>query len=264
MSITVDLNADLAEIDSPTNTAMLAHLSSANIACGVHAGDPLLMHRTIGKARMLDVAVGAHPSYPDRENFGRKSMFVGAKPKMTEPELHAVIRTQLATFASLNDGEIAYVKPHGALYNDAQVNSTVAHVIADEAERYGAAIMGQPGSKMQQVTEARGLIYIAEVFADRGYNHNGTLIGRGLPKSEHTNPVFIAQRVVRMVTERTVTTWGRDFDTRENVEKTYTFPTVDSVCLHGDTRGAYDIARAVRTALTKAGVSIASPLAVTR
>lgn len=264
MSITVDLNADLAEIDSPTNLAMLAQISSANIACGVHAGDPLLMHRTIERALMLDVTLGAHPSYPDRENFGRKSMFVGTKPQMTTEELRAVIRVQLATFASLNGGEIAYVKPHGALYNDAQVNATVAHVVAAEAAEYGAAVMGQPGSKMQAEADLFGLRYIAEVFADRGYAHDGTLISRGLPKSEHTNPSFIARRVVRMVTEGTVATWGYDFDAREYVEGTYEFPAVDSVCLHGDTRGAYDIAHAIRTALTEAGVSIASPLTVAR
>lgn len=264
MSLTVDLNADLAEIDNNTNIAMVSAVSSANIACGVHAGDPLLMHRTIERARRHGVTVGAHPSYPDRENFGRKSMFLGTNPKMSADELRVVIAAQLATFAHLNDGAIAYVKPHGALYNDAQVHSTVAHVVAAEAAKYGAAVMGQPGSKMQAEADLFGLRYIAEVFADRGYDHYGRLIARGLPKSEHTHPGFIAQRVVRMVTEGTVKTWGHDFDTREHVEKTYTFPAVNSVCLHGDTRGAYDIARAVRKALTEAGVTIASPLAVTR
>lgn len=260
--LSVDLNADLAEFDTHTNTALLSQISSANICCGVHSGDPLLMHRTMSKANMMGVAIGAHPSYPDRDNFGRTSMLTGTKPSLTVEELNAVLGAQLATFASLNGGTIDYIKPHGALYNDAQANGHIAGLIALHAAEYGAAVMGMPGSAMQTEAELFGLRYICEVFADRGYDHNGRLISRGLPNSEFTNPSVIAQRVVQMVTEHTVAAWGYDFDTREYVGGTYEFPAVDSVCLHGDTRGAYDIAVTVRAALKLVGVTITSPLAV--
>lgn len=251
----VDLNADLAEFDNATNTALLAQISSANICCGVHSGNPLLMHRTIEQARMMGVTTGAHPSYPDRADFGRTSMMRADAPQMTEDELAAVIRAQLATFAALNNGKIDYIKPHGALYNDAQVDGAVATVVALEAERYGAAVMGQPGTQMHRVTEALGLYYVAEVFADRAYNTDGTLVSRSNQFAVIHDPHTVAQRVLRMVTEGVV----------ETIEGTdYAFAAVDSVCLHGDTDGALDLAAAVRDALTDAGVTVASPVAVSR
>lgn len=263
--LTVDLNADLGEIDNRTSEALMQVVSSTNISCGVHAGDPLLMLRTLNNADRNGVVAGAHPSYPDRDNFGRKSMFLGPSPAMTDTELHAVIDAQLSAFASMTGGVIAYIKPHGALYNDAQSNEKVARIVAYQADKRDAAVMGQPGSWMERVCVEYGIRFIAEVFADRGYEHNGTLITRGLPKSVHTNPDSIARRVVQMVTEKTVTTWGFNSETRETREEeagTFTFSAVDSICLHGDTPGAYDIARAVRAALESAGVTIASPLGV--
>lgn len=279
--LTVDLNADVAEFDNNTNFALLNVVSSANVACGVHSGDPLLMHRTIERAQMLGTITGAHPSYPDRADFGRKSMFVsddrapGTQPEFTAKaqvnarELAAVIGAQLATYASLTGGHIAYLKPHGALYNDAQVNEEIATIIARETLDYGAAVVGQPGSQMQQVCERMGITYIAEVFADRGYEHNGRLIRRGLSKSEFSNPSVIARRAVQMVTRGTVDSYGFEHGAGPDgvgayTDGTYTFSKVDTICLHGDTRGAYDIALAVREALEAAGVTIASSLAVTR
>lgn len=262
--LSVDLNADLAEFDNATNTALLAPISSANICCGVHSGNPLLMHRTLAQARQAGVTVGAHPSYPDRDDFGRKTMMLGAEPRLNVEELHAVIRAQLTTFASLNGGEIAYVKPHGALYNDAQVNLTIAHVVAAEADRYRAAIMGQPGSQMQAAAEQCGLRYVAEVFSDRGYRPDGTLIPRSMPHAVIHDPSEVADRVVRMVIEGTVATWDHDPATDTHTSGVYRFSALDSVCLHGDTEGAYEIAVTVRAALAAAGVAVVSPLAATR
>lgn len=257
MTRTVDLNADLGEHDTPTNGALLGQVSSANVSCGVHAGDPLLTHRTLTAAHQHGVVVGAHPSYPDRTGFGRTSM----KHAMTTEELSAVLRFQLAGFAALTGGEIRYIKPHGALYNDAQVDQDIARTVAYQALLHEAAVMGQPGSVLHQMCAEYRVRYIAEVFADRGYNHDGTLIRRTLPKAVHTNPEAVARRVVQMVTEQTVTSYGFDHTAGTHVEGTYRFPQVDSVCLHGDTPGAYQIATAVRAALTDAGITIASPLA---
>lgn len=251
--LTVDLNADVAEFDNATNTALLSVVSSANVACGVHAGDPLLMSRTIVAAEMRGVVTGAHPSYPDRANFGRESMMLGTEPAMTDTELYAVIQSQLASYASLTGGVIKYVKPHGALYNDAQVNEKIARIVAHQADKHGAAVVGQPGSQMQKVCEEYGIAYIGEVFADRGYEQDGTLRKRGLPDSVFADPEFVARRVIQMVTEGTVDT----------IDGVYTFAAVDTICLHGDTPGAYDLARSVRAALEGAGITIASPLVVT-
>lgn len=267
--LTVDLNADVAEFDNHTNSALLRVVSSANVACGVHAGDPLLMSRTLRGAEQRGVVTGAHPSYPDRANFGRETMMLGAKPALTNVELHAVIRAQLASYASMTGGVIKYVKPHGALYNDAQSNDTVARILAYQADLYNAAVVGQPGSRLQTVCEEYGINYIAEVFADRGYDHYGRLIRRGLPHSVIEHPPAVARRVVQMVTQGTVETYGFKIGSGPDIPSgpgtsQYSFSKVDTICLHGDTRGAYEIAVAVREALEAVGVTIASPLAVTR
>lgn len=243
MALTVDLNADLGE-ECGDDAAMLEIVSSANIACGLHAGGPLTLARTVEAARAHGVVFGAHPSYPDRENFGRTSM------AMPSRALFDVLNYQLGAFAAVTEEPIAYIKAHGALYNDAARNHPVAErlVMASAARR--TALMHQPGNTVHWLSTAAEVPFIAEVFADRAYKADGTLAPRSMEGAVLHDSGLIAERVVRMVGEGTVET----IDGGE-----FAFADVHSVCVHGDTPGAVNIARTVRSALEAAGVTVAAP-----
>lgn len=239
---TVDLNADLGE-ECGDDAAMLTIVSSANIACGMHAGNLAEMVRVLALADATGVQVGAHPSYPDRANFGRVSM----AEEIDDHQFTRMLRAQLGAFQSLHDGWMPYVKAHGALYNDASVIPGVAHRLVTAVER-GTAIMHQPNTWVHHYAEERHVPFIAEVFADRGYLSDGTLVPRQRDGAVLHDPEVIAERVVRMVTQHTV----------EAIDGTvHEFSHVDSVCVHGDTPGAVLIARTVRAALESAGVTVA-------
>jgi UPF0271 protein len=226
----IDLNADLGEGD-PYDDALLQVVSSCNIACGGHAGNVDSMRATVASAIANRVAIGAHPAYPDREGFGRRSNFMAGE------ELRRSLIEQIATLdaiASRHGATLTHVKPHGALYNDAVNNRELADIIvgAVEASLPGAAFVGLPNSELQNAAISRSLIFIAEGFVDRAYQDDGQLVPRSAPAAVHDRLDQVISQAVSLV--------GK----------------VDTLCIHGDTPSAAKMARAVREELEKQGVTI--------
>ena len=242
--ITVDLNADLGEGDA-YDAELLRIVSSCNIACGGHAGDPGSIAATIRAAMANDVNVGAHPSYPDREGFGRRSHFMAGAP------LREALRLQLEDFGRVA-GElgatITHVKPHGALYTDAVVDADLAGVIAGAvAEIPGKPLLvGQANTELESAARAHGLGFVAEAFVDRAYQPNGQLLPRSEEGAVHGDIGRIQRQAVDLARDGRVT--ARDGST---------VPVrADTLCIHGDTPGAAAAAGAVREALEKEGIGI--------
>ncbi len=247
----VDLNSDLGEGFGRwrlgDDDAMLAVVSSANVACGFHAGDPATIRRTVRLAVRRGVAVGAHVGYRDLAGFGRRRMDVPSE------ELQADVAYQvgaLAGLAAAEGGRVTYVKPHGALYNTAAVDERVA---ADVAAAVAAVdpslvVLGLPGSRALAAATAAGLTTATEAFADRAYRADGTLVPRSEPGAVLDDPDEVARRMLRLVTDGVV---AADDGTLVPVH-------ADSICVHGDSPGAVAMARRVRTVLTEAGVRVAS------
>ena len=243
----VDLNSDLGESFGPwtlgDDAAMLPLVTSANLACGFHAGDPAVMLAASRTAVLHGVAIGAHPSYRDLAGFGRRDMEVPAE------QLHADLLYQIAALSGIAahaSGRVAYVKPHGALYNRIAVDLEVAEVVADVARSLGLPVLGLPGSAIAAACDRAGVRFVREAFADRGYLADGTLAPRSLDGAVLTDPVEVAERAVRIATEGVVVA----------VDGTEVSARVDSLCVHGDTPGAVELARAVRGALDAAGVEV--------
>lgn len=245
MTATIDLNADLGE-GVGDDDAMLAIVTSANIACGFHAGSPTVLARTCAQAHRRGVAIGAQVSYPDREGFGRRYM------AMDPEDLRADVVYQigaLAALASATGTRVRYVKPHGALYNTivADEEQAAAVVAAVRSVDPGLAVMGLPGSLVLALARDAGLPVITEAFADRGYRPDGTLVPRSEPGALLTDSDEIARRVVELVTTGHLTAVDGSMITVD----------AESVCLHGDTPGAVEHAVATRAALLSAGVKLA-------
>lgn len=247
----IDLNADLGEtVDGmPTadDEAMFAVVSSASVACGGHAGDERSMRESVRHAMRHDVAVGAHPSYPDRAGFGR------AVVAIESPTLQESVSAQLAALAAAG-ADIRYVKPHGALYHVAgerpEVADAVARAVAALSERLGRAIpvLGL-GAALAEAAHAAGLPFVREAFLDRGYTASGGLVHRSRPGALLERPEAVADRAVRLALSGEV----------EAVDGSVVAVDAVSFCVHGDTPAAVAMARAVRAALAEAGVSIRSP-----
>ena len=245
----IDLNADLGESFGAwrmgDDLALLDIVTSANIACGFHAGDPLTMTRTVAAALARGVVVGAHVSYRDLAGFGRR--FIDA----SEEEVRADVLVQVAALDGVcraAGGRVAYVKPHGALYHAATHHEPHARAVVAAVAAYDTslAILGMPRARVLVLAAEAGLPTATEAFADRGYRSDGTLVPRGEPGDLLHDPAEIAARVVGLVGEGRVTTVdGGVVDVR-----------ADSVCVHGDTPGAVAIARAVRAGLEQAGVAV--------
>ncbi|MDP5183945.1 5-oxoprolinase subunit PxpA [Blastococcus sp. BMG 814] len=245
----IDLNADLGEGFGVwrlgDDDALLEVVSSANVACGFHAGDPVTMRRVCTAAVAAGVAIGAQVSYRDLAGFGRR--FVDVAPG----ELAADVLYQLAALdgvARACAGRVAYVKPHGALYNAVVHHAAQARAVVEAVTDYdpGLTVLGLPGSLLLRAAVDAGLPTVAEGFADRGYAPDGTLVPRGSEGALVHDPAAVAERAVRMATEGTVVAVD---DSPVRVE-------VGSVCVHGDTPGAVDLARSVRTALQAAGLRV--------
>jgi UPF0271 protein len=240
----VDLNADLGE-GAPDDADLLALVSSANIACGWHAGDARLMQRTVAAALDRGVAIGAHPSYPDREHFGRREM------SLSPDDVRADVTYQIGALAALvraQGGELHHVKPHGALYNQAARDPALADAIAAAVLDVdpSLALYGPAGSELLRAAERAGLRAVAEVFADRGYRADGSLVPRGQPGAlvdDVDEAVARTLRMVRIGSVQAVT--GETVPLR-----------ADTLCLHGDGPHALAFARAIRAALTAAGVQL--------
>jgi len=250
-SPTVDLNADLGEGFGAwrlgDDEALLAVVTSANIACGFHAGDPLILRRCCAAAVGHGVAIGAQVSYRDLAGFGRREMDVPAD------ELTAEVLYQIAALdgiARAEGGRVSYVKPHGALYNRAAWDPEQAAAVASAVVVYDAAlpVLTLPGSALATAATDVRLPVVTEAFADRAYRDDSTLLPRGEPGAVITDPALVAGRAVRMVVDGTVqTASGAALEVSPR-----------SICLHGDTPGAVTLAAAVRDALEQAGVTLAS------
>lgn len=249
MTAHVDLNADLGESygrwQLGDDAGLLQVVSSANVACGFHAGDPATLVRTCREAVARGVAIGAQVGYLDLVGFGRR--FVDVSPD----DLYADVLYQLAALdgiARTVGGAVTYVKPHGALYNTVVHHEPqAAAVVAAVADFPGSLpVLGLPGSVLLTRADEQGVPTVAEAFADRGYTPRATLVPRSEPGAVLDDPATVADRVVRLVTEgRVRAVDGSDVEVG-----------AASVCVHGDSPGAVAMARAVRSALEAAGVEV--------
>lgn len=249
MPAELDLNADLGEGFGVwrlgDDDALLDVVSSANVACGFHAGDPLIMRQVCARAAQLGVAVGAQVSYRDLAGFGRRRMDVAPD------ELAADVLYQIGALEACARAEgtrVRYVKPHGALYNAAADDPRQAQAIATAISGFdaGLPLLGLPGSAMEEAAAAAGVPFVAEAFADRGYLPNGRLVPRDQPGAVLTEVAAVVRRAIRFATDGSV----------EATDGTVVAVRPLSLCLHGDTRGAVDLARSVHEALTQAGISV--------
>lgn len=240
----VDLNADLGE-GAPDDAELLALVTSANIACGWHAGDARLMQATVSAALARGVALGAHPSYPDRENFGRSEM------NLAPADVRADLIYQIGALDALvraAGGRLHHVKPHGALYNQAARDPALADAVATAVRDIdpSLALYGLAGSELLRAAERAGLRPVAEVFADRGYRADGSLVQRSQPGAFIEDTAQAVSRTLQMV--------------REGVVQAVSGETValqaQTICLHGDGAHALAFARALHAALTQAGVQL--------
>jgi 5-oxoprolinase (ATP-hydrolysing) subunit A len=247
----IDLNADLGESFGRwrlgDDEAMLDVVTSANVACGFHAGDPTTLKRTCAEAAARGVVIGAQVGYRDLAGFGRR--YLDIAPEDLEADVLYQIGA-LDAMARVGGSRVRYVKPHGALYNAAVTDESQAGAVAAAVADYDRtlAVLGLPGSALLAQARGLGLRTVAEAFADRAYTAAGHLVDRRRLGAVLTDPDRIAQRAVEMVTTGSVV----------SVEGATVAVAPESLCVHGDTTGAVDIARAVRAALTDAGIRVES------
>lgn len=247
--IRIDLNCDLGEASDPEalrlQEEILGHVTSINIACGVHAGDSDLMRHTVRLARVHGVAVGAHPGLRDPESFGRRELPV------TPMEVENLVAYQigaLAGIAALEGVRVTHVKPHGALYHmaarDPVLASAIARAVAAVDRRL--ILFGLAGSKLIEAARALGLDTAEEGFADRAYQRDGTLVPRSQPGAVISDEHEAVQRALRLLREGTV----------PSVDGSELRLRLDTLCVHGDTPGAARLAASIRRALTEAGIQV--------
>jgi UPF0271 protein len=238
----MDINSDMGELNTlladGTYEKLMNHVTSINVACGGHAGDPEMMAAMLSLAKDKGIHIGAHPSYPDKENFGREEM-----EDIDTNELEDSIRNQIESLvdvASEYEMELTHVKPHGALYNLAvnneEVSQTIAEAIIDVDSSYKA--VGLAGSKMLTVFDALGLDTIAEGYVDRVYEVDGTLRSRKHDNALITDPQKAANQMKKMLNGNVVTLDGSTIEIN-----------IQSVCIHSDTPNAVDIAEAIKNQL---------------
>jgi 5-oxoprolinase (ATP-hydrolysing) subunit A len=243
----IDLNADVGE-SIGDDEGVIPSVSSANVACGFHAGNLTIMRTTVQLSARHGVAVGAHPSFRDLEGFGRREMLVDAA------ELENLVMSQVRALAAIASDEgvrLSHVKPHGALYNMAARDAGMADAVARAVRAVDPSLIlfGLSGSELMAAGERAGLRVASEVFADRGYRPDGSLAPRGTPGAVISDVAEVARRAVGMATEQGVTA----------VDGTSVSVRADTICIHGDTPGAAALARAVRQALAAAGIEVRPP-----
>ncbi len=245
----IDLNADLGESFGRwtlgDDEAMLGVVSSANVACGFHAGDASVLRRSCEMAAEHGVAVGAQVGYRDLAGFGRR--FIDMDPReLTDDVLYQI--GALEAFASVAGTRVQYVKPHGALYNAIVHHEEQAAAVVTAVAEYDRSlpVLGLPGSAWLRLADEAGLTTVGEAFADRAYTPEGTLVSRREPGAVLHDPVTIAERCVRIATEGVV----------EAVDGSTVAAPAGSLCVHGDSPGAVEIAQQVRRGLADAGVEV--------
>ena len=249
----VDINSDLGEgfgnYKIPGDSEVIKLVSSSNIACGCHAGDPIVMNETVRRASEAGVNIGAHPGYPDMQGFGRRNM--GLSPAEVRDYIIYQVGA-LKTFCEINGVRLQHVKPHGALYNTAAKDAALAKAIAEAVRDVNSdlILMGLAGSELVKAGREAGLKVAEEVFADRAYEADGSLRNRSFPDAVITDSDEAVARVVRMIKEgkiRTVT--GEDIPIK-----------ADSICVHGDGAKALEFVKKIRQRLSDEEIEI-SPLA---
>ncbi|MGO9600606.1 MAG: 5-oxoprolinase subunit PxpA [Isosphaeraceae bacterium] len=231
-SESIDLNADLGE-GCPSDESLLERISSASVCCGAHAGDVASIRQTMRLAALRGVVVGAHPGYPDRAHFGRRERNI--RPE----EVENLILEQTVTLRQLAEAvgcSIRFLKPHGALYNQAQRQDAVAEGVIAAAERLSLPLLGQPGTILERLAVSRGVRFVPEGFPDRRYRDDGLLVPREEPGAVVDDPAEIDAQVVRLVRELRVLT----------------------LCIHGDAPSAVASAEGVRQVLTRHQIAIRS------
>ena len=250
---TIDLNADIGEADTPewaaSEAAIVSAISSANIACGGHAGDAASMRLTVRNAKAAGVTIGAHPAYPDRANFGRTSLVLGQDidPKTLADTLRAQI-LELNEICEAERVTLAYVKPHGALYNDSVFDAQKADLIASVIAGLDLdlAFLGGPNSQMGRAATDHGLHFVAEGFIDRRYTDDGHLLSRKI------DGAVIKDQTERLNQARSLATSGK---VETHSGKTLILQT-GSLCVHGDSAGAVETAQQARAAIEAEGLKI--------
>lgn len=245
----IDINSDLGESfgawSMGDDDAMLDIVTSANVACGFHAGDPAGILRTLKAAAARQVSIGAHVSYPDKVGFGRRNMDV-ASDELTADVIYQI--GALQGLAQAAGTRVSYVKPHGALYN------TIAHdrrqglavIAAIRAVDPGLVLVALAGSSLIELAREEGLTCVAEAFADRAYTPEGTLVSRREPGAVLHDPQLIGQRMLRLVEEGTL----------EAIDGSITRIQADSICVHGDSPAAVAMARELRRVLEQANMQM--------
>ena len=247
MAVRIDMNCDMGEsfgmYKMGLDEEIIRHVSSANIACGFHAGDPTWMRTTVQLAEGNGVAVGAHPSYPDLVGFGRRNM------NATADEVKCDVAYQLGALQAFTAGKrLQHVKPHGAMYNQAVDDEDLARAICEAALEFDRDIIlvALAGSKWVETASEMGMKVAPEIFADRALNPDGTLVSRSKPGAVLHDVGEVVERSVQMVTEGVATAITGE---RIDVE-------ASSICIHGDTPGAVEMAAQVRQGLESSGVEV--------
>ena len=249
--VRIDINCDMGESFGPWNMGadeqVMPHITSANIACGAHAGDPVVMRRTVRLAKGAGVAIGAHPGFADLQGFGRREMTVD------HAELEASLIAQIGALVAIAKAEgvsLQHVKPHGALYNMAARDRALADVVARAIVAVDPSLImfGLPNSPLIDAGRAAGLRVAAEAFADRAYRADGSLVPRSQPGA-------VLEDVEEMVARAVSMAIGVHVRTPDGLEVPLRF---DTICVHGDTPGAAELARRIRTAMRGAGAHVQS------
>ncbi len=251
MTGTIDLNADGGEgfgaYAIGADAELLKAVTSLNVACGFHGGDPVVIRRTIRAAAAAGVSVGAHPSFPDLQGFGRREM------RIASADLTAMLIYQIGAVAALASAEgvrLRHMKAHGALYNMAVADAVYAGAIIEATAAFAGLWLFAPlNSAMAAAAQSRGIRVAHEAFLDRGYRRDGTLVPRSEPGALITDPAQVAARAVALATEGTVTA----------ADGTRLVVRPQTLCIHSDTPGAATLAAAARAALEAAAIRVAAP-----
>jgi UPF0271 protein len=248
-ALAVDLNSDIGEgfgrWSLGDDTALLQVITSANVACGFHAGDPSIMRRVCAAAAEVGVVIGAHVGYRDPAGFGRR--FIEIEPtELLDDVVYQV--AALDGFARMAGTSVRYVKPHGALYAAIVAHTEQAAAVVEAIQCYDARlpILGLPGSEVLRLASEAGVTTVTEAFADRAYTHDGRLISRRQPHAIIHDPEEVQSRCVRIITEGTI----------ETIEGGTVPIHAESICVHGDTPDAATIVRVIRRGLLEAGVAL--------
>ena len=246
MPFSIDINCDMGEGMS-NDALIMPFISSANIACGFHAGNEQIMQQTIELALQHNVAIGAHPSFPDKENFGRTNMHLPPE------EIYTIVKEQIETLAEIaakNNCKLHHVKPHGALYNRAAKDKELSTAICKAIKEIDASLLvyALSGSKLIDVAASMGLQACNEVFADRTYQPDGNLTPRSLPDALLLNEEAVTKQVLQILLEKNVT----------STDGKIIYLKADSVCVHGDGAHAVDFVRSIYNTLKENNITLSS------